>query len=74
MNKQEKEVFVMELINNVKDDVLKDVDKLPEDWDGIELRWLIKEHFEQIVFHGYRDKRKKRYQDYWNYIICYGLG
>ena len=62
MSRAEQIVFINELIGTVKKEILSK--KLPLDWDGIELRWLIAEKFSQVVFGGYKDKRKKRYKDF----------
>lgn len=62
-----------ELISNVRDEILIKVGDMPEEWDGVELRWYVKEKFGEIVYGIYRDKRCKRYQDYKNYILTTGL-
>lgn len=71
MDIQGKRDFIHELLHNVKTDIMKQVPKMPEDWDGIELRWYISEKFAEVVFGGSEDKRKKRYQDYRNHIITH---
>jgi len=57
------------LIENVKKNLLKEVDRYPEKWDGIELRERIKDVFSQVVIK--RTMSKKR--DYNNYCIVNGL-
>ena len=69
LNTVEKIVFIDELFNAVKDEILKDVSKYPENWDGIELRWLIREKFNQVVWGGFQDKREKRFRDFENECI-----
>jgi len=59
------------LIENVKKNLLKEVDRYPEKWDGIELRERIKDVFSQVVIKGTMSKKRKR--DYNNYCIVNGL-
>jgi len=72
MDIPEKLRFINDLTDNVKMDIVKNVKDMPEDWDGIELRWYIAEKFAEVVFGGSEDKRKKRYQDYRNFLITTG--
>jgi len=69
MDLHEKEIFINDLISTVKGEILNNLRKYPEKWDGIELRWLIKEKFNQVVFGGYEDKRQKRFKDFENKMI-----
>lgn len=46
MNKAEKKRFIRQLIRNVQNDLIEAVDRLPEEWDGIELRELIADRFD----------------------------
>jgi hypothetical protein len=73
MSKSQKEIFINDLMNSIKKDLLKNIDKYPESWDGIEIRWLIEEFCNGIVWKGVIDKRSKRYKDYRNEIICNNL-
>jgi len=41
MNKQEKKKFIKEYCKALQSSILADVSKMPDEWDGIELRWLI---------------------------------
>ena len=45
-----KRKFVRSLCNSVRDTLIAAVDKLPEDWNGIELRDLLAEAFEAQRF------------------------
>ncbi len=48
MTKAQQRRFIRELCNNVRDDLLKTaVPKLPEEWDGHELRRLVADRFNQ---------------------------
>lgn len=76
MTKQEQRDFIAELIENIKGDIIKRTnggEKIPDDWDGIELRWLIRDSFSTVVFGGYTDRRSKRYKDYSNIVIMENL-
>jgi hypothetical protein len=73
MNEKEKEKFLTELIDDVKKDLINESAKYPEEWDGIELRWRVKEVFAKVVFGGYTDKRSTRYRDYENYVLTNNL-
>lgn len=45
-------------------EILKTVDKLPENWDGVELRQFIADRFSDCVIKGIlQGKRKKEYQN-----------
>lgn len=62
MTKNDKKVFIHDLILDVKDEVLSKVDSMPENWDGLELRQYISDCFRQIVFDKTLiGKRKKNY-------------
>ena len=64
MHHYEKEVFIKELIENVEKEILSKSFNTPENWDGIELRWLISESFNSIILPIYTDKRSNRYKNY----------
>ena len=71
MTDKEHRKFIKELIANVQAKILQR--RYPKEWDGIELRWLVSEHFQQVVFGGYKDKRQKRYKDFENTCIVDNL-
>ncbi len=73
MTGKEQKKFVAELIDNVKVEIEAKLGKIPDDWDGIELRWLIRDSFSAVVFGGYTDRRSKRYKDYSNTVIIENL-
>lgn len=50
MTRQEKRKFIRNLTTAVRDDLLKKVGAMPEEWDGIELRRLLADKFEREVF------------------------
>lgn len=70
MTLKEKEKFCEELIGYAKKKVMERLERTPESWDGIELRYFIEEVFaDQCVFGHFRDKKNKRYREYRNYVI-----
>lgn len=73
MTGKEQKKFVAELIDNVKVEIEAKLGKIPDHWDGIELRWLIRDSFSAIVFSGYTDRRSKRYKEYANTVIIENL-
>lgn len=52
MTKAAKKHFVRQLINNVRNEIIDQIDTgaLPEHWTGIELRWLIADRFEACAY------------------------
>ena len=71
MNKEEKIQFVTELANNIANGIIVviETDQIPEDWDGIELRWL----FEERAMARFGKELKKRKQEYNNTVIVNNL-
>lgn len=47
MNKRDKKVFIRSLCNSIRDDVLGKVAKMPDGWDGHELRELLASYFDR---------------------------
>lgn len=47
MNKRQKVRFVKELSKSIADSVVESITsgKIPQDWDGIELRWLLADKY-----------------------------
>ena len=73
MDKQQKLEFITDIMLTVRDKIVKDIDKYPDNWDGIELRYLIRDHFSRIVWGDKLDKRNSRYKRYDNFMISNGL-
>ena len=58
MTKQEQKDFIVELIKNVKKSIIEKTaggSKIPENWNGLELRWLVKDSFSFVSWGA--DKR-----------------
>jgi hypothetical protein len=54
MNKIEKKEFVSTLMDRLKDEILDKIEdgSIPEEWDGHELRMLIRDKAAQVVWKG----------------------
>ena len=64
MNINEKEDFINGMIDNVKEEILKKLNKMPEKWDATELRFYIKDCFGVIVWSDLKDRRSKEHRNY----------
>lgn len=62
MTRDEKKEFVEELTTAVAHRImgLIDCSKIPDEWDGIELRWLLEMDFEQAAQFGRRSGSRRR--------------
>ena len=69
MERTEQLRLLTELINHVKEDIIKESAVYPETWDGIELRWRVADAFSQVVFGEVGARKGKRYRDYRNTVI-----
>jgi hypothetical protein len=60
MNSTEQKQFVIELSNNITKKILENINtgKIPEDWDGTELRWLLADKFADAA--TYKNAGRKR--------------
>jgi hypothetical protein len=61
MNAKDKAVFVHDLISSVHDTIKENIHKMPEDWDGHELRQYIADCFASQVARQLTGKRKREY-------------
>lgn len=70
MDIPEKLIFINKVVEHVKMDINKQVAKMPEEWDEVELRWHIAEMFkERIVDPTAKHQHKARYEAYWNTVV-----
>lgn len=62
MTHNEKKEFVRNLTESICTKLLQEIDtmKIPEDWDGIELRWLLEEEFKGEARYGNRKGYRRR--------------
>lgn len=66
MNQEDKIEFVTDLTNAVRDKIITQIQdgRLPEEWDGIELRWLLRGKFEAQVSSSVDRKRKREFNNF----------
>jgi len=65
MNKREKVQFVKSLVDMIEHKILIEIleDKIPLEWDGIELRWLLAERFNTNWVMPEAKKRKREFRN-----------
>ena len=68
MTTTEQKTFITGLIENVKQKLLEKAKEYPHNWDGVELRWLIRDKFSEIVLKSF-DKNSKRKKEYKNEVL-----
>jgi len=73
MSRAEQKRFIQELMESVQRSMLEELHKVPEDWDGFELRWWLEYCFERCSPHRRWSDRKKRYKAFKNEIIVSNL-
>lgn len=71
MTYDEKRAFITELCNNTRDAIMANADRMPDSWDGIELREYIAERFRENAY-GF-NRRGRRWNDYRNTTLIAGL-
>ena len=69
MNLEERKEFISSLIGAVEEKLLEDAERMPDDWDGIELRRLIKDRFDNQVVR----MSPSRWQAYQSSLLVRGL-
>jgi len=72
MDKQEKIEFITRIMDDLKETMISRVYNMPEDWDGVELRWYIIDKSKNVDFSSYK-KTSKRYKDYANTMLVRNL-
>jgi hypothetical protein len=74
MNSEEKIKFVEAITSNVTEEIINNIiiGKVPEDWEGIELRWYLADKFQDCVYDIYK-KPSKRKREYKNTILVENL-
>jgi len=73
MTKAQKKAFIRELFKSIEISLIEKIDKMPEEWDGIEIRELAADKFaESTLFHRRRDLRQ-RATNYRNEVIVRNL-
>ncbi len=74
MTLTEKVTFIEELTDSVRRDLIRNIEKVPESWDGHELRRWIADRFERSANMGtVMRPRSRRRRDYDNEVIVRNL-
>ena len=60
MNQQEKTQFILDITDNLRDALLEQVSKMPDEWDGIELRQLVSDMVTAKFNYRPMDRVRKR--------------
>ncbi len=64
MNKKEKIEFIESIMDTVKENLLKNIDKYPENWDGKQLRQYISDYVdENVAWVTMTSKEKREYNN-----------
>lgn len=65
MNLVEKDKFINDVIEDLRQEVKKRTDRMPEDWDGHEIRQFIADYYTSNFIFGtaLTGKRKKDYKN-----------
>ena len=50
MNKQEKKLFVKLMLKTIQNNILGKISKMPDNWDEVELNWLIVDETKNFNF------------------------
>ncbi len=70
---EEKKEMIETGMENLKKKLLEAIEKAPEEWDGVELRWLIRDKAAEFVYSCFQDKRQARYREYKNTVLVNNL-
>lgn len=73
MTKAEKKKFIRDLVGSVRFLLLDRVDKVPEEWDGIELRQWIADTFAQQAYSHTLRRDPKRLKAFRNECLVRNL-
>jgi hypothetical protein len=71
MTKQEKINFINDLLEMAKNDIVKEVEKMPDNWEGVELRQYILDYTNNHI--AWTKMNENRYKKYLNDTIVYNL-
>lgn len=63
MNKQEKKKFIKDYCKHLQASMLNQVSKMPENWDGLEIRELFADKTRDLTFSGMSAKRMNEYEN-----------
>lgn len=71
MTKQEKINFINDLLGMAKNDIIKEVEKMPDNWGGVELRQYILNYTKNHI--AWTKMNENQYKEYLNDTIVYNL-
>lgn len=71
MTREEQIKFMENATERMLEDFKKNMEKgnIPENWDGIELRWLLRDMGDSFVWNDMKNKRSRRFKDYENHVL-----
>lgn len=73
MTKAGKKRFIRDLIKNTQGTILANIDKMPNEWDGIELRQYIADKFSESIYVPFTGNEKMRRREYKNEVLVRNL-
>lgn len=74
LSAKDKEQFVIELMASAMNSIVDKIGAMPEEWDGIELRWYINDHVQEKVGSFKNDRYyAQRYKEYRNEVLVRNL-
>lgn len=73
MTSEEKKEIIFVGMNLLRNQILEAVNKAPQEWNGVEIRWLIRDKAAELAYGLYDNKKSKRYRDYKNEKIVRNL-
>lgn len=72
MTKDEQKQFIETACETLKENMLKNLNKIPPDWDGMELRWYLQSKANEFVWQS-QNEYKGRHRKYKNHMIVNNL-
>ena len=73
LSKNDKLTFIDDLMSSITGTIKNNVGEMPEDWDGIELRWYIADKVAELTAWRSSPATTKRHKDYENEVIVRNL-
>jgi hypothetical protein len=73
MDKAEKRRFIEDLCDSIKQSVVDSISKMPEEWNGVELRELIADKARYSAYLLQQKNNRKRLKSYRNEVLVRGL-
>ena len=73
MNKREKTKFVRDLMGSIQKTIIKNIDRMPDEWDGSELRQYIADKTADLAGSLLMRQKGSAFKDYKNEVITRNL-